>query len=189
MKFVILTFVTSITLFILPVYLKAADSNSKNPHILIINSYHQTFHWTHEIVTSAVTIIRKEIPDAEIYIEYMDSKRFPDSSNINAFLKHLESKYTKTIPDVIIVSDDAAFDLLKKFSGRIFPGVPVVFCGVNEIKSTENMPENFSGIIENLDIPGNIDLIKKLFPETKYIAAITDGTPTGLGTRAEIIQP
>jgi len=186
MKFVILTFVTSITLFILPVYLKAADSNSKNPHILIINSYHQTFHWTDEIVTSAVTIIRKEIPDAEIYIEYMDSKRFPDSSNINAFLKHLESKYTKTIPDVIIVSDDAAFDLLKKFSGRIFPGVPVVFCGVNEIKSTENMPENFSGIIENLDIPGNIDLIKKLFPETKYIAAITDGTPTGLGTRAEI---
>lgn len=186
MKFVILTFVTSITLFILPVYLKAADSNSKNPHILIINSYHQTFHWTHEIVTSAVKIIRKEIPDAEIYIEYMDSKRFPDSPNINAFLKRLESKYLNTIPDVIIVSDDAAFDLLKKFSGRIFPGIPVVFCGINDIKSTENLPPNYFGIIENLDIPGNIDLIKKLFPETKYIAAITDGTPTGLGTRAEI---
>ena len=166
--------------------LSAGDTPAAHNHILIINSYHQTFHWTDEIVTSAVETIRKKIPDAEIYIEYMDSKRFPDYTNINAFLKSLESKYTHNEPGVIIVSDDAAFDLLKKFSGRIFPGVPVVFCGVNDIKSTENLPQNFSGIIENLDIPGNIDLIKKLFPETKYIAAITDGTSTGLGTRAEI---
>ena len=186
MKLKLTVLLTAVMLSITVPGLSAGDTPAAHNHILIINSYHQTFHWTDEIVTSAVETIRKKIPDAEIYIEYMDSKRFPDYTNINAFLKSLESKYTHNEPGVIIVSDDAAFDLLKKFSGRIFPGVPVVFCGVNDIKSTENLPQNFSGIIENLDIPGNIDLIKKIFPETKYIAAITDGTPTGLGTRAEI---
>jgi len=186
MKLKLTVLITAAMLSITAPEFSAGDATALPKRIIIINSYHQTFHWTDEIVTSAAAAIKNKIPDAEIYIEYMDSKRFPDYNNINAFLKRLETKYTNNAPGVIIVSDDAAFDLLKKFGGRIFPGVPIVFCGVNDIKSTENLPQNYFGIIENLDIPGNIDLIKKLFPETKYIAAITDGTPTGLGTRAEI---
>ncbi|HPA64366.1 MAG TPA: PAS domain S-box protein, partial [Spirochaetota bacterium] len=186
MKLTITVLISAIMFFLTARVLAEANTGAKHSHILIINSYHQNFHWTDEIVNSALRTIRQEYPDAEIYIEYMDSKRFPDYSNINAFLKRLESKYIYNAPDAIIVSDDAAFDLLKKYRDNIFRGVPVIFCGVNDIKSTENLPDNFTGIIENLDIPGNIDLIKKLFPDTKYIAAITDGTPTGLGTREEI---
>ncbi|MBP7902036.1 MAG: PAS domain S-box protein [Spirochaetes bacterium] len=182
----LLLFIILILLFLPSLNSGADSSNAVSRQILIINSYHRTFHWTDEIVTSAVKTIKDDCPDAEIYIEYMDSKRFPDSFNTISFLNRLESKYKKSTLEVIIVSDDAAFDLLKKYRDTIFPGVPVVFCGVNDIKSTVNLPQNFTGIIENLDIPGNIELIRKLFPETKHIAVITDGTPTGIGTREEI---
>lgn len=156
--------------------------------ILMLNSYHQGFHWTDELVTAALKELRKIQPEPEIFVEYMDCKRFPAGAEDGRWNVFLERKYRHTHPDLVIVSDDVALTFMKKYRDQLFPGVPVIFCGINDVASALNTPENFTGIIETLDIPANLRLVQKLFPATDTIAVITDGTSTGIGTRQEIME-
>ncbi|MBN2640696.1 MAG: PAS domain S-box protein [Victivallales bacterium] len=158
------------------------------PRILILNSYHQGFHWTNELVTAALNELKKIQPEPEIFIEYMDCKRFPKCAEDGRWDVFLERKYRHLHPDLIIVSDDIALTFMKKYRDKLFPGVPVIFCGINDTASALNVPENFTGIIETLDIPANLRLAKKLFPAVNTIAVITDNTTTGAGARREIME-
>eukprot|EP00828_Plagiopyla_frontata_P011558 TRINITY_DN16400_c0_g1_i1.p1 TRINITY_DN16400_c0_g1~~TRINITY_DN16400_c0_g1_i1.p1 ORF type:complete len:249 (-),score=16.41 TRINITY_DN16400_c0_g1_i1:52-798(-) len=156
--------------------------------ILILNSYHQGFHWTDELVTAVLKELKTIRPKPEIFIEYMDCKRFPKCAEDGRWNVFLERKYRHTPPNLVIVSDDIALSFMKKYRDKLFPGVPVIFCGINDTISALNVPENFTGIIETLDIPANLRLAKKLFPATNTIAVITDNTTTGAGARREIME-
>lgn len=185
------TLILLLLLCLLPSSLSAEDGSGRRirpARVLVINSYHLGFHWTDELVNTIARELSGLYPNPELFIEYMDSKRFPACADSEGWQSMLEHKYRRIPPDLIIVSDDAALSFIKDSRERLFPGVPVVFCGINDVRSTTSLPKNFTGIIESLDIPGNLELILRLFPKTREIAVITDGTPTGLGTRREVAE-
>ena len=84
--------------------------------------------------------------------------------------------------DLIITSDDAALKFLLARRDHLFPGVRVVFCGVNEYRGTSAYvsahPELrpwLAGILERIDVDGTIDIALRLHPGTKFVVTVGEG--------------
>jgi PAS domain S-box-containing protein len=149
--------------------------------VLVLNSYHKGFPQTDAIVNGVESVLKPEENDIELRIEYMDSKATKYDSQYKEKLYELyKYKYGNQTFDLIICSDDNAFNFLREYHQNLFPGTPVVFCGVNNLKApTVIDPEEFTGIIELQSIKETIDIGLKLHPETKQIVFVVDNTPTG----------
>jgi PAS domain S-box-containing protein len=165
-----------ILLFIL-ISISEANNTKK---ILILHSYHQTYKWTNDINTGIHTILENNSNEIKFFTEYMDTKRFVDKNHYENLFKLYKQKYQNTKFDLIISSDNNAFNFLKKYHKTLFNNSPVIFSGVNYLKKEQIKGyDNFTGISEKADIKENYDLILKLHPNTKNIFTITDNTTTG----------
>ncbi len=166
------------------IYSQPAETISIRPKILILNSYHLGYRFSDDVVQTFSQQIRLQIPHADIRIEYMDTKRYESSAHFKLFFDYLTQKYATDSFDLILVSDDAAFLFARNYQKNLWPGVPVVFTGVNNYNSEmlSDFP-NFTGIVEKSDIEDNIRLIERLHPNAKQLYLILDNTITGEALR------
>ncbi|MDZ7832758.1 MAG: response regulator [Desulfobacterales bacterium] len=155
------------------------DSDAR---ILILNSYHPQYNWTDQIVRAITREFEDVLPRENIDIEYMDSRKREDAAYYERLYQLYELKYQseETARDVIITTDDNAFDFLSKYRQELFPGVPVVFCGINFFDRVKDQPERwFTGIVESDAISENIRLIEKIHPQSERVVVIADTTKLG----------
>ncbi len=162
-------------LFLLVLTAKTLLSAEKN-NILILNSYHKGLQWTDEIVEGIISGLDEYNQNSEIFVEYLDSKRFYDSTYQKNIYNLYERKYKNIKFDVIVSSDDDALSFLLTFRDSLFGSVPVVFSGIN---FPHNYPEGYTGVLEQVDFIENILLITKLHPDYSKIYFLTDNTHTG----------
>jgi PAS domain S-box-containing protein len=166
-----------LALCVFPSSAVAGDSKK----VLILHSYHQGYLWTDMIQEGVSRTLSTSFPTAELYVEYMNTKRQP----IDTLSPHLIDLYTHLYKhvalDVIVASDNNALDFLLKHRDTLFPGVPVIFCGINDISTYHFKPgSGYTGVSEDLDIVSTITVALQLHPGTQNIAVITDTTETGL---------
>lgn len=145
-------------------------------NILILNSYHKNLQWTDEIVEGIYNGLGNYANNSEVFIEYIDSKRFFDSSYYDLIYQLYHKKYKHKNIEVIISSDDNALEFLLAYRDSLFGNVPVVFSGIN---CPHKYPPGYTGIIEKIDLIDNFDLITKLHPNYFKIYFLTDYTKTG----------
>jgi len=127
--------------------------------------------------------------NVRIQIEYMDTKRISDKKYFQQLHEIYRHKFRNFRFDVIISSDDNAFNFLRKYRNEIFPGTPVVFCGVNDFKPSQLEGHDlFTGVNEQADFRANIEMALKLHPDTKQILVINDRTTTGLKIHEELMK-
>ncbi|MEA3488383.1 MAG: ABC transporter substrate binding protein [Euryarchaeota archaeon] len=173
----------SIALIIsLSVFIPVANAQEEQTRrVLVLNSYNKGFVQTDNIVKGIESIIKPEENNIELRIEYMDSKATKYDSQYKEKLYDLyKYKYGNQTFDLIISSDDNAFNFLREYHKDLFPGTPVVFCGVNNLEAPALIdPDEFTGIIELQSIKETIDLGLNLHPGTKQIVFVVDNTPTG----------
>jgi diguanylate cyclase (GGDEF)-like protein/PAS domain S-box-containing protein len=166
----------------------ANDISNQNPrHILIINSYHKGYQWTDEQSDSAFNTITESIPDATIDVLYMDWKRFPYPSTILDMQTLLTNRYKNNRVDLILTSDDAALSFSIKNRKSILKDAPVIFMGIfasSDAKLTNNAP-GITGVYETLDLEGTIRNAIHIFPDSKNIFLIHDGSETSITMEAE----
>lgn len=157
-----------------------SNAKTHSPHILLLNSYHEGYKGTDDIVTGFREVIKEAFPDASIKTEYLDSKYYSGTEYDEKLSQLLNYKFQKDHFDLIVASDDYAFNFVEKNYNAFFPHLPVVFCGTNafDIKRLEGK-ENFVGIDERPSFKESIDLIFRLRPETKRIVVIHDDSITG----------
>jgi signal transduction histidine kinase len=111
----------------------------------------------------------------------MDTKHIPfDDEYEDCYTNLLSKKYAARMPDVILSADNNAFEFLKRRGSHLFPGVPVVFCGVNFFKA-EHIEgfNNFTGVVETFDIRATLTAALAIHPDTKFIYLINDHLPSG----------
>jgi diguanylate cyclase (GGDEF)-like protein len=153
---------------------------SREPRILILNSYHQGYQWSDREINGFRDTLLYTYPRAEILVEYMDTKRGFTSTLFDELYHLYAKKYRKERFDLLLAADDSAFQFLKKYRNTLFSGTPVVFCGLNGYREEMiNGMADVSGVAEFYDIRNTIHLITKLQPEVKRVAVITDTTPSG----------
>ena len=81
---------------------------------------------------------------------------------------------------VIAVDDNAQSYFVSKFINQEVP--QFVFCGVNERPERYGYPrENVTGILERPHYGATVELLRKLVPDAKRIAVVSDDSPTSAG--------
>lgn len=154
--------------------------------VLYINSYHNGYFWS-DGIQEGITATLGEKENIRLHIEYLDTKRRPEVMEEPLFADILERKYKDTPVKVIIVSDDNALIFIKRIRDEIFPEVPVVFCGTNNLDITSLKDfDKVTGVNESADMKETVELMLKLHPGTERILAITDCSETGAPLSAQI---
>ncbi len=155
-------------------------NQEKQKSVLILNSYHEGFKWTDDINQSIRNGFRQSGLNYNLYVEYMDTKRIFKNDYLDLLENLYTEKYSTNKPDIIICSDNDALDFLTSRNERIFTGIPVVFCGINNFEPAMLRGlTNITGISEDADIMTNIKLIEQIHPDVKTIIFIADITVTG----------
>ncbi|SCY70821.1 PAS domain S-box-containing protein [Desulfoluna spongiiphila] len=147
--------------------------------VVLLNSYHQGYSWTDGITRSISRAF--EGKNIELQVEYLDSKRRPVAEVAGPVREFLAKKYASQQPHVLVCSDNNALDFLRQYRSDIFPGVPVVFCGINgfEPAMLKGFGGNITGVVEKPDPLSTSRLALSLFPKTRRLIVVTGITPTG----------
>lgn len=148
--------------------------------ILILHSYHKEFSWTNGVDKGIRDILMSALPNANLVTEYMDTKYHFNATHLENLLTLYQHKYHGKQIDLVISSDDNAFDFLRQKGGQIFGTAPIVFCGVNYFQ--DYMLEghsNFTGVVEAFDVQSTLDAALRFHPFTQHVAVVLDQTPTG----------
>lgn len=165
-----------------------AQGNTKKS-VLVLNSYHKDYKWSDNIIEGITSVFGPNARNIDLQIEYMDTHRISDNSYIYQLFETYKYKFKDKKFDVIIASDDPAFDFLLKYHDQLFPGTPIVFCGVNYFTDSMLADQDlFTGVVEGQDIKSTLDVALKLHPETKNIYVINDNTMTGNSIRKTLQQ-
>ncbi|MCA9917243.1 MAG: response regulator [Anaerolineales bacterium] len=149
---------------------------------LLISAYHPAFPtFFQQIEGVQAGFAGKNI---ELDVEFMDSKRFFNETNLSQFHDLLAYKLSQVEPyDVIIVSDDNALHFALEFQEELFPEIPIVFLGINnvELAVAQNEAPLVTGVVEAVSMKDTIALTTQLNPNLARLYVIVDSTPSGQG--------
>ena len=109
----------------------------------------------------------------ETYREPMDLSRF-DSDAYRTLLKdYLRAKYASRKIDVAVAVFGPALEFLLKDGDAIFPGTPIVFCGVDkEVLGDRSLPPHVRGVLLKREFAPTLELALKLHPDTKQVVVV-----------------
>ena len=156
----------------------AASTTKKS--VLVLNSYHLGYKWSDDIIEGIQAVFAPSAQNIELHLEYMDTQRIADPEYMQKLYEVYKYKFASQKFDVIIVSDDPAFNFVRKYHNELFPETPIVFCGVNYFEDSMLTGEQlFTGVVENQDIKTTIEVALRLHPDTKNIYYVNDRTVTG----------
>ena len=169
------------TLFLLCLSSKGYAYEGPKYRVLVLHSYNKGLPWTDNISKGIETAFEPIADQIEMKVEYMDSKAVKFDKEFKRKLYDLyKHKYKNSKFNVIISSDDNALTFLRAHHKDLFPSVPVVFSGVNNIQVPELVDRNlFTGILELTAEKETLDLALRLHPETKKVVIICGNTPSG----------
>lgn len=168
-----------------PVYAQSADNR---PSILYINSYYPGYPWS-DSVYAGIRSTLQHIPDLDLYVEYLDSRRFTDKQSQEDFAEHLANKYPEHNFDLILLSDDAALEFWQIHRDDLAPEVPVVFCGINNFTSLgKKGMAGATGVSENIDPSLSLVDALNLFPATTDLVFILSDDDPSSRANSQIAQ-
>lgn len=189
MKQLILFIMLSVILGYLAPSVSAQTESRKKINMLYLNSYENGYGWSDTILEGIKSVIAESGLNIHLNIEYMDTKiRYDQKVKMHLFALYAH-KYRNVEFDAIIVSDNNGFDFLLQFQGKLFPGVPVIFCGVNDF-SPQSIRGYYSitGVVESFDIKINLELARRFHPDRKKFVIVGDNGTTGRAIRSQILK-
>ena len=158
--------------------------------VLLLHSYHKGYEWTNSISNAIENGLKYN--DVEITTEYMDTKKIYTKEYIHSLFEFYQKKYKNKKFDVIIASDNNALEFLNTYHDKIFINTPIVFCGINNFNkktfNTYNIRPRTTGVVEEVNIKKNLDLILTLHPNTTKLLVVNDKTITGQEMKKEFFK-
>lgn len=154
--------------------------------ILLIHSYHKGYKWSDDISR----VIEKNFSEKEnIFLStvYMDTKRVDTPEYLESFYQYYKERFKQSHFDIIMVADNGALEFVQEHYHELFYDKPIVFLGINNFnKSMIKGIKHVSGVVENVDIQKNIDLILGLHPDIEKLLIINERSLTGDALRHEM---
>ncbi len=161
--------------------IKAATTPPAPAKVLILNSYHPGYRFSDNELRGAFDVLLKHEPPLLILTEYLDLKRFNNSNHVQKLYENLGAKYHGNEISVLIVLDDPGLRFALTNRPSLFPNVPIVFCGcIETIPATLARYGNVTGVFEQVDAKGTLDLITSLQPSVKRLVVVHDGSEAAM---------
>lgn len=142
--------------------------------VLVLHSYDQGYRWTDEIQRGIEEAFAGRA-DLELVVDYLHANEYHGEEYDRLLLGLYGYKYGGGSAEIelVIVSDDHALNFALSAREALFPGIPIVFCGVNDLKpETLGGQEGVTGVNEAQDMKATLELGLRLAPWTKRIAVL-----------------
>ena len=174
-----------LALFLLVPQARAQDEQKIN--VLYLNSYHNGYQWSDSIFDGVRDTFRQSGKNIYLQIEYMDSKRFYGEKINEILFNYYKFKFRSTHFDLIVTSDNNAYDFVSRHAFELFPGVPIVFCGINDVEAGKvPMRSLMTGVLEEFDVRSNINMALKFHPGKRRLVVIGDKSLTGVAIANQV---
>lgn len=156
------------------------------PNILILHSYDPEMNWTAGINAAMSRTLLKARPQPSLHVEYLDSKRNPDPAYRQSFIEGvLPAKLAGRKFQLVLSSDNAAFNFVRRHHQDLFADTPMVFCGVNGYTPEMRAGfDNLTGVAEAPAFQETIEVARQLHPGTDEIIIIGE-TQTETGRKID----
>jgi PAS domain S-box-containing protein len=170
----------------------SAMAEKVRKNVLYFNSYQNGYQWSDEILNGIREAFSHSDFNVDLQIEYMDSKKYTDPTLRGMLHDFYKRKYHNTRFEVILASDNFAFDFLRQYKDELFPGIPVVFCGVNDFHTDwlDGHPD-FTGVLEEPSIRETLELALRFHPDRRRLIIFGDTSVTGvaIGNQLRAVEP
>ncbi len=167
----------------------APPASLRGKTVLVLHSYYKGYRWTDDEGRGIDSVLLPELGASNLYIEYMDTKRFFGPGSVEQLPEVYRRKFLTRHFDAIVATDNNAFDFLRAYRDRLFPGTPVVFCGVNYFKEDDIRGHRlFTGVSEEADVKDTLDLALRLHPAAHRIYVVNEMTETGQTVHDEVVR-
>ena len=161
----------------------------KPKEVLLLHSYHKGYAWSDDISKTIEKRFNNR-EDIELTTVYMDTKRVADPSYLDQLAKLYKQQFQKRDFDLIIASDNNAFDFVINYHTYLFENLPALFCGINNFDKAfleqNYMKKYMTGVVEQVDLEKNFELIKDLHPNIKKLVIINDTSKTGYAVKRDL---
>ncbi|MDN5377369.1 MAG: hypothetical protein PWQ42_665 [Sulfurospirillum sp.] len=157
--------------------------------VLLIHSYHKGYKWSDEI--SKVIEERFETQE-NVFVTtvYMDTKKIATYTYFEKLFELYEEQFKTRKFDLVIAVDNYALEFFIKYREALFPQTPMVFVGINNFDKAmleeNNTLSIATGVVEQVDIEKNIQLILEMHPKLEKILIINDQSKTGFAIKRDM---
>ena len=167
----------------------AAAEMAAGKRVLVLHSYYKGYKWADDEHRGITSVLEPVLGVENVFVEYMDTKRFYEERHVQQLPEVYRRKYADHRIDLVVAVDDRALDFLVEHRDEVFPGTPVVFCGVNYFREERLRGRPLvTGVSEDADLGASLDTALSLHPGTRRIYVVNDDTETGLVVRARLAQ-
>lgn len=147
--------------------------------ILVLNSYSTDYQWTNAANSAILDYCARHCPQYAVRTEFMDTKNAWSDEYFDLLVEVYREKYRDIRFSGIIATDNDALDFLLQRQELLFPGVPVVACGINNADASMARGTVVSVIAEEAEHRLTIEAAIRMFPSARTLHIIRDDTTTG----------
>jgi signal transduction histidine kinase len=103
----------------------------------------------------------------------LDMARYAQPDMEEAFAEFVVKRVSKWQPDLVVPIGSPAGRFVTKFRGRLFPGAPVVYTGMDRrTLPADAFADNATFVGESFDLKGLVEDMLQLDPETNHVVVI-----------------
>jgi two-component system, cell cycle sensor histidine kinase and response regulator CckA len=138
--------------------------------VLVLHSYSPDYQWTRSQQEGIDAIFGLLDGEYRLRVEFLDLADSPQLARGSLLLDLYRSKFAGTRFALVLTSDNGALDFALTHRAELFPGVPIVFMGVNGYDPAMLRGETgVTGAAEDNDFLGTFEVALRLRPGTKRI--------------------
>ncbi|MCR5725079.1 MAG: bifunctional diguanylate cyclase/phosphodiesterase [Treponema sp.] len=159
------------------------EAPAKVSHRILFISSYDPLYFTYEFQRKGIE--SGLYPSATEYdVVYMDTKNYGTPKDIQAFHDFLKKRLseTKRRYEAVLIGDDAALEFALMYQKELFPEMPIVFFGINNLELAVKAAQNpyITGFYEQNYLKQTLDLTMRLFPEIKHFVGLHDRSVAGI---------
>jgi len=154
--------------------------------VLLVHSYDKSYKWSDDISKAIESQFDKH-NNINLTTIYMDTKKVATPVYFQKLFELYKEQFKERQFDLIIASDNDALEFLNAHINELFPHTPLLFCAINNFTPTliSNI-KKATGVLEQVDLAKNFQLIQKMHPKLERLLIINDYSTTGLEMKKEL---
>lgn len=141
------------------------------------------------MVKGVESVLARPEKSIDLRVEYMDAGRVTTPSYLVKLADYFRAKYGQTKFGAVIASDREALDFVLRFRDGLFPGVPVVFCGVADTPDHPVPAKPYlTGVLEEGDVAATLQTALALVPQAGEVVAAVNDSPVGRVRKERLLE-
>ncbi len=169
---------------ILGLSLGALKVNAED-NILVIHSYDSELSSTTEQQEGIDQGFAEIQSKSNVFHEFLDSDRYSPSKNGVEFIDYINKKYKRIPLDLLMVVNEPSLELVLRQHQKLFPNIPVVFLGIENLRQELLDTPWLTGVIEDYSLVETaLEAVRQTWTNT--IIVVNDTTESGIAHNSQI---